>query len=290
MIDRILEQERAIRRVLSEDRKVAHLVLTWQDIDVLTSVHKALDPFADFTDALSGDSYVTVSSIKPTLSFIKEATMATDDDTSLTADLKARIKADFQKRYTGDVAQTLQNMATWLDPRYKTAYLTEEECRNAADKIKDEMIAFEVEWALAGDTADEAHRNEDPNTSDNNENVNDQPAAKKTKKSLAELLGQVKKTSTSANATTPAARIDLEMSRYVSAPEIELDADPLQWWSMHAGVYPSLVKLARKYLCVCGTSSASEQLFSVAGNIVTAKRSLLKPHKVDMLVFLTKNL
>jgi hypothetical protein len=136
MIDRILEQERAIRRVLSEDRKVAHLVLTWQDIDVLTSVHKAL-----------GDLYVTVSSIKPTLSFIKEATMATDDDTSLTADLKATIKADFQKRYTGDVAQTLQNTATWLDPRYKTAYLTEEECRNAANKIKEEMIAFEEERA-----------------------------------------------------------------------------------------------------------------------------------------------
>ena len=289
MIDRILEQERAIQRVLFEDRKVAHLVLTWQDIDVLTLVHKALQPFADFTDALSGDLYVIISSIKPTMLFIQDATMAADDDTTLTADLKAGIRADFQKRYTSDLTQTLQSVATWLDPRYKSANLTEEECRNATQKLKEELMTFEVE--RAGNGANEAGQwqNNDSNASaDNNED--DQPPAKKVKKSLAKLLGQVKKPSDPGNATTPADRIDLEMSRYVSAPEIELDADPLQWWSMHAAAYPSLAKLARKYLCICGTSSASERLFSVAGNIVTAKWSLLQPHKVDMLVFLAKNL
>ena len=35
MIARILEQEEAIRRVLSSDRKTASLSLTWQDKDVL---------------------------------------------------------------------------------------------------------------------------------------------------------------------------------------------------------------------------------------------------------------
>lgn len=281
MVERILEQEKAIRRVLSEDRKAAHLVLTWQDIDVLTSLHKALEPFADFTDALSGDSYVTISSIKPTLSFIKDATMTADDDTSLTEDLKANIRADFEKRYTNDDAQALQIVATWLDPRYKTAYLTEEECRIATTKIKEEMMAFEVELASGSALSpDEGRRPE-----------SDDDPPKKKKKSLATLLGQVKKTTaTSSDATTPATRVDFEISRYVSAPGIELDADPLQWWKIHASGYPSLSKLARKYLCVCGTSSPSERLFSVAGNIVTAKRSLLKPHKVDMLVFLAKNL
>ena len=39
-----------------------------------------------------------------------------------------------------------------------------------------------------------------------------------------------------------------------------------------------------------GISSASDCLFSVAGNIVTAKRSLLKPDKVNKLVFFSKNL
>ena len=92
---------------------------------------------------------------------------------------------------------------------------------------------------------------------------------------------------------TPATRtrnVKLEMSQYLNGPAIALDADPLQWWSMRVAGYPHLAKLARKYLCICGTSSSSERLFSVAGNIVTAKQSLLKPHKVDMSVFLAKNL
>ena len=32
-----------------------HLVLTWQDLDVLDSMNKALSLLMEFTDALSGD-------------------------------------------------------------------------------------------------------------------------------------------------------------------------------------------------------------------------------------------
>ena len=63
MVDRILEQEVAIRSVLSADRKTSHLVPTWQDIDVLQSIHKALNPVSNLTDILSGEKYVTVSAI-----------------------------------------------------------------------------------------------------------------------------------------------------------------------------------------------------------------------------------
>lgn len=65
MMQRALEQEPAIRRVLSQDRKASHLVPTWQDVDILESVVKALEPVADFTDMLSGKlSNAWSSSIK----------------------------------------------------------------------------------------------------------------------------------------------------------------------------------------------------------------------------------
>ena len=38
-----------------------------------------------------------------------------------------------------------------------------------------------------------------------------------------------------------------------------------------------------------GTSASSERLFSRSGKIVTPLRASLKPDKVDMLVFLSKN-
>lgn len=62
MVERILEQEQAIARVLVSDRKQQHLILKWQDKEVLTSLQESLKPVADFTDILSGERYVTVSS------------------------------------------------------------------------------------------------------------------------------------------------------------------------------------------------------------------------------------
>ncbi|GAA6096662.1 zinc finger BED domain-containing protein 1-like [Tachysurus ichikawai] len=47
--------------------------------------------------------------------------------------------------------------------------------------------------------------------------------------------------------------------------------------------------LAKSYLSVPATSTASERLFSVAGNIVTKKRASLTSEHVDMLTFLHCN-
>jgi len=48
--------------------------------------------------------------------------------------------------------------------------------------------------------------------------------------------------------------------------------------------------MAKRYLGVVATSVPSEQLFSTAGNVVTAKRSALDPKNVEKLVFLCENL
>ena len=56
MVARVLEQEKAIRQVVSSDRKTSHLTPTWQDIDVLQSVHSTIKDLADFTDTLSKKS------------------------------------------------------------------------------------------------------------------------------------------------------------------------------------------------------------------------------------------
>uniref|UniRef100_A0A9J7ZG55 Uncharacterized protein n=1 Tax=Cyprinus carpio carpio TaxID=630221 RepID=A0A9J7ZG55_CYPCA len=90
MIARVLEQEKAIAKVLSADKKTRHLAPSWQDIDVLESVCKALNPLADFTDALSGEKYVSVSYLKPVLHlFSEEVLKPVADDSELTKTIKA---------------------------------------------------------------------------------------------------------------------------------------------------------------------------------------------------------
>ena len=71
MVTRLLEQEVAVRAVLSEDRKTSHLIPSWQDIDVLESISKALSPISELTDFLSGENHVTVSAIVPVLHNLK---------------------------------------------------------------------------------------------------------------------------------------------------------------------------------------------------------------------------
>ena len=41
MIERVLEQQRAISQVLSSDRKSGHLTPTWQDTEILKAIHKS---------------------------------------------------------------------------------------------------------------------------------------------------------------------------------------------------------------------------------------------------------
>ena len=55
MIERIVEQQDAIHVMLSQDRKVSHLVLSWQDFDVLKSVLETVKGFKDLTDLLSSE-------------------------------------------------------------------------------------------------------------------------------------------------------------------------------------------------------------------------------------------
>ena len=85
MIDRILEQETCIRQVLAVDRKNAHLIPTWQDLEVLGSMEAALGQLDDFTDTLSGEQKVTVSVIKPILHILKSKVLkVSEDDGELT--------------------------------------------------------------------------------------------------------------------------------------------------------------------------------------------------------------
>ena len=114
--------------MLGADRKSSHLIPTWQDIDVLESVNKALGPLQEFTDIMSGEKYVTVSAIKPVLKHLEEKVLVdADADTSLTCDIRRKIKVSLTARYVGTKINELLNVATFLDPRFKLDFTAEKD-------------------------------------------------------------------------------------------------------------------------------------------------------------------
>ena len=89
---------------------------------------------------------------------------------------------------------------------------------------------------------------------------------------------------------SPTDQVKEEIECYLSAPNLDVEVNPLLWWKVEGVHYPMLSKLARKYLVICATSSPSEHVFSSSGKTMTPLRANLKPGNVDKLVFLAKNL
>lgn len=125
MIQRVLEQQRALSDVLSADKKSRHLVPTWQDLDVLESINQVLQPLQEFTDALSSESYVSVSYVKPVLHIFNTSILAAkEQDSDLTKSMKIKILNYMNTKYDDPVTQELLDMSCFMDPRFKAGYIS----------------------------------------------------------------------------------------------------------------------------------------------------------------------
>lgn len=82
----------------------------------------------------------------------------------------------------------------------------------------------------------------------------------------------------------------IQGKHYMEENILQRKDDPLKWWKDHENHYTLLSVLALKYLSMPGTSVPSERLFSKAGELVSAKRSRIKPKNIDMFLFTNKNL
>ena len=99
MVERVLEQEKAIRIVLSAERKASHLLPTWQDLDVLNAINDALSPLADFTDVMSGEKYETISAVLPIVDLLETSVLKENaNDKPLTNELRSSIINDLSRK------------------------------------------------------------------------------------------------------------------------------------------------------------------------------------------------
>ena len=143
MMERIIEQQDVIRLVLSQGRKVSHLVPTWQDFDVLESVIKAVKGFSDLTDLLSGERRVTCSAIKPLIEVINKNILSPKTgDSPMTLEVKERIRNDINTRYKSEAMSSLLDICSFLDPRFKDRFSIEDE---PVVRLIDEMKTYDCQ-------------------------------------------------------------------------------------------------------------------------------------------------
>nr|XP_023678533.1 zinc finger BED domain-containing protein 4-like [Paramormyrops kingsleyae] len=275
MIERFLEREKAIVRVLGADKKSRFLVPTCQDLEVLEAVNKAVKPLQDFTDALSAEAYVSVSCVKPVLHVFKNRLLQPEDnDADLTKTVKKNIIQYRDDKYSDPVRDELLDMSTLLDPRFRTTYMDTEDVEKIKKRAVTEVMSLlETTSKQPGPVVREEAEAETP-----------------PKKKMTLAVFFKKNAPVSSPQQSELRKVESELTTYLLCPEVDADENPLDWWKLHRPNFPRLSKLAKKNLSIPATSTPSERVFSVGGGIVTCQRACLKPEVVDRLVFLAKNI
>ena len=253
MIARYLEQEEAVRQVISKDRKVSHLVISWKSVDALREVNAALSPLRDLTNVLSGDKYISVSMIIPMLSIVQDLCdeAKAEGSSRLTIQVLDATRAYMENRYDGDT-RSLLHLCTILDPRYKTSFLRHDDEK---EQYKIKLVNQLAELAPAPLRQPQQPASKDSTTE---LTVLCEPTKKKS------IMDRLKEKTNSAqcnlvtnkeNSLEGARR---EIENYLATPCLEMDSDPLKFWNSTEATYPLMARLARKLLCVPATSTTSE--------------------------------
>ena len=185
----------------------------------------------------------------------------------------------------------LLDVATFIDPRFRTAYIDDIDKDGVIQRVTEEASEMVQSCQQQSDPADMTESQNEGQHTEDVESDTHLPPTKKQKLGGRIKLGRIlKKPDSSSRILTPLDIAKQEIERFLQLPKVDEEEDPLEWWKINSVIFPSLSVLAKKYLCVCATSSPSECLFSTSGNVVGDNRASLKPDKVNMLVFLAKNL
>ncbi|KAG6949655.1 hypothetical protein JG688_00014535 [Phytophthora aleatoria] len=80
----------------------------------------------------------------------------------------------------------------------------------------------------------------------------------------------------------PATELDklkTQVQQYLDSPSLpatdESEHDPLEWWSRYQRLFPSLARLAKKYLCISAVSTPFQEAFTSYGQLMREKKARL---------------
>ncbi|MGH2507293.1 MAG: hAT transposon family protein [Ktedonobacteraceae bacterium] len=92
------------------------------------------------------------------------------------------------------------------------------------------------------------------------------------------------------DSVSPSKGVVSEFDRFIAQPNEPRTTDVLGWWKLHAGLFPTLGILARRYLAIPASSAASERLFSRLKFVATAARQNMSSDTLCMLLFVEQHL
>ncbi|CAH0717085.1 unnamed protein product, partial [Brenthis ino] len=284
MLNRFVELKDKIKCALSNLDTGNLVMLTNYEWDVCPSLIIVLQPCEEVTREMSGQRYVSGSAVIPltnglisALNEIASLTYRQENNIDVFPDeiemCRQDLLSEISTRFSYLEQSRTYAVAMFLDPRYKLYFQSE----NVAENTKKHIIG------LVTTMINETERCQSSiSTSDDPDN--------KEKKSNSLLWKHYNRLMQNVRpAGTASSRAIVETQKYLDDAVLTPDMDPLEWWRINQTIYPNLAKLAKIKLNAMASSVPCERLFSVAGNILTERRTRLGSRKVEQLLFLQQN-
>lgn len=166
-------------------------------------------------------------------------------------------------------------MATYLDPRYKQAFFSQQEAQLVTDKVLSQLCQTQLqEWQPPMKVVKSAL------------NIKNESKIDSFLDNMLTISSSNAETSTMLHQSQSQVKNLLYL--YNSEPRIERQNDPIAWWHSNPK-YSMLFPIARQYLSTPAASIASERLFSKSTNLYRDMKSGLSPENVSKILFVKAN-
>ena len=289
MLQRCIILKDAIDHVLAES-KYANLVPSADQWLAAEKLSALLKPFQIATDFLQGEKYPTLGGVSRFITTLLDGLQGAmppvhwqlhaqwSDLSTIVQEVRSFILKDMLARW--DPSDLLLCVLT--HPGHKSlSWLNPADKKRVISQLHTEMINVSG-WNLAAD--DEEDNDSEPPAK--------KPALTSEEDDFDLLFGQKEDSETEGQVKSDdhLQHLQDELGRYLKEAEINFRKDdPLLWWRNHETYFPTIAKLARKYLCIPASTAPAERVFSTAKNILQMKRWRILPERLGKCIFLRQN-
>ncbi|KAK0142029.1 Zinc finger BED domain-containing protein 4 [Merluccius polli] len=272
MIQSLMQQKRALGVFVSEYELPDNLTAPqWTLLEKTVTV---LGSFEELTRKVSS-SDATAADVIPAVTVLQRfLSRETDDDHGIKT-MKGTLAAAVTRRFSDVEEQPFYSIATLLDPRYKNRFFSN---TNTTGNAK-EMLMLEL---LGSSVEEEDHDLQEPPAR--------KPCRDQASSSLDSIFDEI--ADEGASVLLNRAQLDstAQLETYLGETTISREDKPLQYWAVNKVRFPTLAKMASRYLSAPCSSVDSERLFSSVSHIVNESRNRITADHAEMILFIKKNL
>uniref|UniRef100_A0A8C5PW74 BED-type domain-containing protein n=1 Tax=Leptobrachium leishanense TaxID=445787 RepID=A0A8C5PW74_9ANUR len=273
MLQSLIEQKRAIGVYSSENELPA--TLTANQWNLMEKTVNILAPFEELTRQVSS-SEAFASDVIPTVAVLHRMLSKEADEDHGIKTMKSTLLGALKKRFSETEQNPLYCIASLLDPRYKDRFFLNADSGRQAKEILMQELQTTAERDAPQETGEPAVKR--PHT--------EQASTSSVDSIFQEIAGEGASTSQGSTPTTAA----IQLESFFAETTVPRSDKPQKYWAVNKLRFPTLARLAQKYLSAPCSSVESERLFSSASQVLSDSRNRLLAEHAEMLLFLKKNL